>query len=231
MPALSDRDERDADDEAEPADRPLMSRPVVVVPLFLLVVAAILALVFWPRPDAEELFAAGDKLMQSEDPADWDRAWEEYLGPLQDRHPDHRADEVAAYKAKLDGRKELRRAVRQGRLMNYKSEAERLYHRGLGLAQAGDRAGAEKTWQHLVVAFGGVPSEAQWVKLAQRGLVELADTTALAPPSRAALDLALERTRQLKAEGKAAEATAVLDALEYLYRDDPAALDVIKKAR
>jgi hypothetical protein len=232
MPALAERDEREVAGEPEHDTRPLMSRPLVVVPLFLLVVGVILALLLWPRPDPEELFLAGNSLMQSEDPADWDRAWEEYLGPLADRHPDHRADEVAAHKARIDGRRELRRSVEQGRLARYRSEGERLYYRGLKLAQAGDWAGARRTWEEVARAFAGVEAEAAWVRLARLALEELArrppPATAVAPP---ALTAAVDHARTLREEGRAAEADAVLDALEDLYRDDPAALEVIRKAR
>jgi hypothetical protein len=230
MPALTARDERDADD-SEPDTRPLMSRPLVVIPLFLLVLGAILALVFWPRPSADDLYRKAEPLLASDDPADWERAWDEYLEPLSERYPDQYAAEVEAARAKIGDLRDLRRAVRQGRMTHYKSEAELLYHRGRGLAQVGDRAGAERTWRNLVAAFGGVPSEARWVKLAQSGLAELADTSAATPPGRAALDLALVKARQLKSEGKAAEATAILDALKDLYHDDPAALELIHSAR
>jgi hypothetical protein len=231
MPALTARDERDADDDAEPADRPLMSRPLVVVPLFLLVLGAILALVFWPRPSADDLYRQAEPLLASEDPADWERAWDQYLEPLAERYPDRYVAEVEAARTKVGDRRDLRRAVRQGRMAHYRSGAEQLYHRGRALARSGDRAGAERTWRNLITAFGGVPSEDRWVTLAQSGLAELADTSAPAPPGRADLDQAIERASQLKAGGKAAEATAVLDALEYLYRDDSAALELIRKAR
>ncbi|HET6573823.1 MAG TPA: serine/threonine-protein kinase, partial [Fimbriiglobus sp.] len=233
MPALTARDERDADD-SEPADRPLMSRPLVVIPLFLLVVGAILALVFWPRPSADELYHKAEPLMASSDPADWERAWDEYLAPLSERYPDQYTAEVEAARAKVEGRRGLRLALEQGRQAQarYKSEGDRLYHRGLKLAQAGDWAGAKRTWEQVARGFAGVESEAQWVKLAEAALAELANRST--PPAATvspSLTAAVDRALKLKAEGKKAEGDAILDALKELYRDDPAALELIQKAR
>ena len=215
MAALTDRDE--AAEEDRP--RPLMSRPAVVVPLFLAVLAVILAAVFWPRPSADELIAAARPLVESEDPANWDKAWDDYLEPLSSRYPDRYADEVAAARAKILDRKELRRSVDQGGRVKYKTEAERLYHRGRKQAEAGDPAAAKRTWGELAAAFAGVESEARWVRLAEAGLAELGKTPPPAPPDRSALAAAAE---------KAKADPAARAALEELYRDDPAALEIIR---
>ncbi|HVK09547.1 MAG TPA: protein kinase [Gemmataceae bacterium] len=232
MPALTARDERDADD-SEPSDRPLMSRPLVVVPLFLLVLGAILALVFWPRPGADDLYRQAEPLMASEDPADWERAWDQYLEPLTERFPGQYAAEVEAARVKVEGRRGLRLALEQGRQSQarYKSEGERLYQRGLKLAQAGDWAGAKRTWEQVARAFAGVETEDKWVAQSRAALGELAQRSAPATTPETALTAAVDRARKLKADGQDAEATAILDALADLYRDDPAALDVIQKAR
>ena len=210
-----------------------MSRPLVVVPLFLLVVGAILALVFWPRPGADELYRQAEPLLASDDPADWERAWDEYLEPLSERYPDQYAAEVEAARAKVEGRRGLRLALEQGRQAQarYKTEGERLYQRGVKLAQAGDWAGAKRTWEEVARAFAGVEAEARWVKQSQAALDELASRSVQATTPAASLTAAVDRARALKAEGKAAEADAVLDALADLYRDDPAALEMIRKAR
>ena len=81
----------------------------------LLVLAAILYFVFRPGPSAAELYAAGSDLMQSDNPADWDRAWDDYLGPLSRKYPDKYADEVKAFDEKVRGHRELRRAIDAGK--------------------------------------------------------------------------------------------------------------------
>ncbi len=228
MPAL--KDDAAGPDDAEDA-RPLMSRPLVVIPAFLLVVGLILLGIFWPRPSAEEMIEQARTLLKSDDPADWDRAWDDYLEPLSDRYPDSYADEVAAAKAKIADRRQLRKAIEQGAKLPARSEAERLYARGLALAQAGDLAGARQTWEQLARGFGGLEGEARWVKLAEAGLTELGRAPAGRQPDRAGLQAALERARKQKADGKATEAAAALDALEQLYRDDPGALEQVRAAK
>jgi hypothetical protein len=175
------------------------------------------------------LYRQAEPLLASDDPADWERAWDEYLEPLSERYPDQYAAEVAATRAKVEGRRGLRLALEQGRQAQarYKSEGERLYQRGLKLAQAGDWAGAKRTWEEVARAFAGVEGEARWVKQSQAALEELTQRSIQATPPAASLTAAVDRARTLKPD----EAKAVLDALEDLYRDDPAALEMIRKAR
>lgn len=228
MPALTD----DATaSESDDSPRPLMSRPLVVIPLFLLVVGLILLGIFWPRPTAEDMIEQARTLLKSDDPADWDRAWDDHLEPLSNRYPDSYADEVAAAKTKIADRRNLKKAIDQGVKLPPRSDAERLYQRGVALAQVGELAGAKLTWEQLVRAFGGIETDARWVKLAEAGLAELARAPAPRPGERLGLAAALDRARTMKTEGKASEAAAILDALEQLYRDDPAALDQVRAAR
>ena len=205
----------------DPPPRPLMARPWVVGPLFLLVVAALGYGVFRPRPTADELYAAAVPLLASENPADWDRAEDEYLDPLSRRFPDRYADEVKAARARTADRKELTRAVAQGGRVKYASEAERGYQIGLRLAQAGDVGGARRTWELVAGGFAGSPADARWVALANAGLAELNQHHEQPRPGLAA---AVGRA-------KAAGDTATLDALAHLYRDDPAAAEAIRAAR
>ena len=129
-----------------------MSRPAVVVPLFLAVLGLILFLLFRPGPSADDLMTPARPLLASDDPADWERAWDEYLEPLSRKFPDQYADEVAATRARVDARRELRRAVEQGRLVRYRSDGERLFYHGLRLAQAGEAASSgDGIWRVVFV--------------------------------------------------------------------------------
>jgi hypothetical protein len=234
MPALADDDQRRESGEYT-RPRPLMSRPAVVIPLFLAVVAVILAVIFWPRPSPEELYAAAQPLVQSDNPDDWDRALDEYLDPLADRYPDREPKKVEADRTLLRDRRALRRALAAGAKAAPASEAERLYRRGLALAELGDAAAARRTWADLVTAFTDVPGEEKWVKLAAEGVEKLPEHKPLKPPKsaaeRPALAAAVERAKKLKADDKPAEAAALLAALEDLYRNDPDALAVIRAAK
>ena len=217
----------------EPGRRPLLKRPAVVVPLFLLALLAVVLPFAWPRPSAEELWNAAAPLVESDNPTDWDRAWTDYLDPLERRYPERFQNEVAAAKARIRDRKELRRIVAEGAKLEPRSDAERGYLRGLRLAQAGDAAGAREAWRAVATAFGPVESESRWVKLSQLGFAVL-DQPGSHPPhatDRRAFDEALAAAKLLAASGRAAEAEAVFRALEELCRDDVDALAAVRAAR
>jgi len=228
MPALPDTGD---DGDAEPATaRPIMSRPIVVVPGFLVFLAIVLAVIFWPRPSAEELYARAEPLMKSDQPADWDKALDDYLDPLSSRYPDWQPKQVEADRTRLRDRKELRRAVEQSAKADYDSEAERLYHQGRKLAESGNPSSARRVWASVVEAFDGIPAEERWVALARQGLEDLVRK----PPTKFAykgLDAALAHVASLKESGKGVEAAKALEALADLYRDDPDALAIIRAAQ
>jgi hypothetical protein len=215
-------------EEYEP--RPLMRRPGVVIPLFLLVVAAIVLLFAWPSKSADELYAAAKPLLASENPDDWETAVEKYLDPLSDKYPDRYADEIAAVRTKVRDRHELKRSLTDGAKVDPKSDAERAYLRALRLCQAGEPDAARKLWQSLIVVFESVPSEARWVELSRAGLVALdrpENHGNRAPPDRTALDAAITHAKSLDAARKG----AAFRALEELCRDDPGALELIRAAQ
>jgi hypothetical protein len=231
MPAL--RIAGEPDEEVEPVPRPLLSRPAVVAPLFLLVAGILVyGLFFGGGPDPESLYAAAQPLLASDDPADWDRAWDEYLDPLGRRHPELYAKEIAEARARINDRRELTRSVEQGAKFKPRSEAEAAYVRGLRLAQAGDFPGARRSWESVVAAFAGAEAEARWTKLAADGLAEVGKTPAAGTPTDARPGLvdAIGRAKKLQAAGDPA-APSVFDALDYLYRDDPKARELIRQAR
>lgn len=216
----------------EAAPRPLMKRPAVVVPLFALAVAALVVPLARPRASADELFAAAQPLLASDDPDDWDAALEKYLDPLAQKYPDRYTDEVRAARQKARDRRDLRRAVAEGAKVEARTDAERGYLRGLRLAQAGDAAGARAAWRGVAVGFAGVESEARWADLSAAGLAALgASAKPPVPPDREPLLRALDRAKALAATGKGAEARAALDALEAAVGEDPEARGLIAAAR
>jgi len=157
--------------EAWERPRPVMSRPKVVIPLFAALVAVALLLFFWPRPSAAELYAGAQPLIESDDPADWDKAWDDHLEPLSTKYPGEFAEEVRAAKTKLTDRRKLRRAIDDGSKIEFGCESERQYQRGLAFAQVGDAEEAMRTWN----AIPSKPGEERWWKLAQVGVAELAE--------------------------------------------------------
>ena len=190
-----------------------MSRPAVVIPLFLLCVGAMIAGFYWTRTDPDDLYSRAQPLMQSDDPADWEKAWTDYLEPLSREYPDRYAEEVKAFRARTEPLAELRKAQAAGRAAKYTSEAERFYQEGVRLAQAGDFAAAKRTWERVAIAYAGVESEARWVELARQAAARLSaqEGTMHRPAAAAALRASLQRAKALQAEGKTAEAEAIWD--------------------
>jgi hypothetical protein len=216
------------DPDEPPPPRPWLKRPWVVISLFTLVLLALVVPLAWPGKSADELWAAAEPLVHSEDPADWDRAWDEYLDPLSRKYPDKYVNEVAAAKTRIRDREELLRAVSEGAKPESRSEAERAYHKGLRLAQAGDGVAARKTWQALITAFGPLEGDSRWVLLAKAGLAALDRNPRASPPhDRAAFGAVLAHAKSLPPDQR----NDIYAALEELSRDDPALLEVIRQAR
>ncbi|MBP3958245.1 protein kinase [Gemmata sp. G18] len=219
--------------EAQPETRPLFKRPAIVIPLFLLVVAALVLPFAWPSPSADELFSSARPLIESENPDDWDAA-EKYLEPLARKYPDRYKDEVADARRKVKDRRELRRAIGDGAKADPRTDAARGYLRGLRLAQIGEHAQARAAWDGVVTAFGPVKSEARWVELARAGLALLAQPGAQVPHQlldREPVRAALERAKELDTQGRGAEARAIRDALLALAEGDPVVRQMVEDAR
>jgi len=204
--------------------RPLMSRPAVVIPLFLALIGFALALYFWPRPTAEEMFQQALPFMASENPADWDFAWEQYLQPLSEKYPAAHAEEVTAARWKIADRKKLKRAIDESSKAKAASEAERLYLRGLALVQSGDADQARHTWQASRILFADQPEEQRWWKLAGQGLSELSLKPAAVDPQRQrGKQELLDRIQILRVQGKNVEADGMLSAYERAYAGEDGA--------
>ena len=219
-----------ASHEADDSPRPLMKRPLVVLPLFLLVVGVLIAAFTWPRPTAADLHAAAVPLMASDDPADWEKAWDQYLYPLSQKFPGKYDDDVARARQKVQDRREQRRVLADGAKVDPRTDAERFYLRGLRLAHAGDADAARAVWKAVAAAFAGVPTERRWVELSNTGLAALekaANNPGRAPPDRAPFEAALAWAK----DRPPAERDAALAALEELYRDDPPALAAVRAAK
>lgn len=206
----------------------VFNHPVVLVTLFVLCVAGIVFGLWRPRQDPGQAMKAAKTLMQSDDPADWERAYREYLRPMADVDTTYRAaaDEL---RLRIDDFAERERAL--AKLEPTPSEGAFFYRQGLLRLQSGDTAGARRVWQALVKAYAEVPSEARWVSLAKLGLGQLGERV---HRERKTTTAALEKARQLRDSGHLVESAAIWDGLETLYRDDPegaAVLEAIRKDR
>jgi hypothetical protein len=218
------REELERQNEGGPTRR-LFNSPWVLLPLFLLTLGA-LVWAFWPL-DAEGLYTRGARLMESDDPSDWDRAWSDYLGPLKERYPDHRASEVEKFRKQWQEHEASRDAARAARRAGPMTEAQWFYQLGLRLRQQGDEDGAQRVWKMMTEVFKDVPSEEPWVRKA--------DEQRQAPPEKIAdvkrdwgpVREALRKARQLREEGKPEDAAVIERGLRELYRNDPNGLKIL----
>ncbi len=207
--------------------RQFFNRPLVLV-LSLVLTVALIGWAFWPL-SAEKMYQRGVALMQSPEPADWETAWNDYLGPLLDKHPNtpHR-EEVEEYRLRAENAKAARQAERAARRAGSMTEAQWFYQEGLRQCQQGDEGGARRTWKSLVRAFRDVPSEGPWVHLAEQELERLGDK----PADRQwePVRQALQQARKLREEGREKEAEAIVNALKELYRGDKQAEAILKES-
>lgn len=157
---------------ADSRSRPLLGRPSVVIPLFLIVAGLILFFLFRPGPSAEELFQKAEPLIASQDPADWDKAWDDYLEPLSRKYPNQYVDEVNRLRERRNVMRELAKAIEQGTRAKYGSDAERLYVRGVALLRLGDREGAKREWTNAIQIADPDDRWAEYAKQAMDALTK-----------------------------------------------------------
>jgi serine/threonine-protein kinase len=187
--------------------------------LFLLLVLCVGTIVwaFWPL-SADALYERGSKLMASSRQADWERAWEEFLEPLNTNYPDHPyQNEVAGFKKKID-------TARRG--AEIPSEAQRFYLQGQRLFKEGQFKQAKGMWDNVIQVFSGVDEDKEWVERSQKALKEL-NAVASSNERWQPVRQALLRADTLRQEGKQAEAETIWSSLETLYRDDPWATEIL----
>jgi hypothetical protein len=212
------RTELDRQNHGGPMRR-LANHPAVLVPLFLLTVGAI-AYTFWPL-SPERMFQRGAALMATDDPDDWETAWDRYLEPLEKNHPDNGHEtELAEFRRRRDNVRAARAAVLAVRRVKFggpPTEAQWFYEKGERLRQVGDEEGARRVWAALAAAFKETPSEEPWVKLAEEQLADKTRPERRLEPVREAV----QNAHRLRDAGKADEAAAVFKGLRDLYQGDP----------
>jgi serine/threonine-protein kinase len=197
----------------------LMTKPLVVVPLFFLCIGLIVW-ALWPA-SAASLYEHGAALMASDQPARWDEAWRDYFEPLNRRFPDHPYHkEVEEFRRRIE---EAHRAAEAPPAVN---DARRFFHQAERLRQAGDVAAARRTWQAVVDVFAAVPSEEEWVRRSLEALQEL-DREAADARRWEPVRSALKHAAALAAEGKRDQAETIWRGIEALYRGDPSAGDIL----
>jgi serine/threonine-protein kinase len=219
------RKELEALDRGGPIQR-LFNNPVVLATLFLLCVG-LLVWGLWP-PSAETLFQRGAALMASKDTDDWELAWQKYLNPLEEKHPDHaHQDEVEEFRQRLLEGRAKRQARKGGNGPARLPEGQWFLEKARRLRESGDEKGAGRLLKALIEAYRDVPDEAAWVARAEQ---ELKNKPVASDGKRwESLREALERARALEKEGRRVEANAVRRALAELYRGNAEAEKMLKE--
>ena len=206
------------------------NRPIVIIAL-LLICIGVIGWKAWPRPKADPaaMFEQGAQLMASDDPADWNRAWTEFLEPLE-RHrlEPQQQEELDRFRQLINDHDARRRAA--GRIGDGASEAQHFYDLGQRLCLARDQLGARRVWENLVHSFDGVEAEAFWVRLAKQGLADL-ESRAPAEHRWDSVHQALERARQFRDEGKRKDAEVIWKGIEELYQGDSSAKEILAEIK
>ena len=208
------------------------NRPKILASMFLVVVGLIVW-AFWPHKpagDPEEMFNQGQALLQSDDPAKWEEGWNNYLALLVRDFPNHpRSEEAEQLHRQVDARKSLRKALARKKPESV-SEAQRFYQKGLLQFEAGDFEAARATWQNVTSAFAGVASENTWTVLAREGVKALTPDAATTEARLQALQKTLHEIVSADQTDQHPSARNNLKALANLYHENPAALELIRRA-
>jgi serine/threonine-protein kinase len=224
------RQELDRQNLGGPVSR-FFHRPLVLVTLFVLCVG-LLIWGLWP-PSAASMYRHGEELMQSPNPDDWNEAWEKYFQPLQEKYPDNPyKEQIEQFRVKITEHNDEVKAQRQAKQEDGPpSEAHWFYLRGLRLRQQGDEKEAREVWRGLIASFREVPAEQPWVRLAEKELERRDQPGGDKDRRWASARAALQRARQLRQEDRQDEAKAIYQGLEQMYRNDPAAKELVDEIR
>ena len=110
------------------------------------------------------------------------------------------------------------------------SEAQRFFQQAELLHKQGNPRAAKEMLSNLIDVFGEVAAEKAWVQRARRALNDLEQAGAQKDRFQSA-EKALERARELHAQGKHRDAERILVGIEALYRNDPGADEILTKAK
>jgi hypothetical protein len=178
--------------------------------------------------------------MASTDTADWYRAKDAYLIPLQDRFPEGKhAGEVTAWLDQIEMEQaESRLRFRMDRGGTPTSEAERLYAEGLRYEQFGDRVTALARYRGLVNLLSDSKDDASrpFLNLARRKINEIIQGEATGV---AAADFdrpqflrdQLTRADELAQSGKLMEARPIWESIVALYSGNRELEPLVEEAR
>jgi len=176
------------------------NKPWVILPLFLLTLG-VLVWTFWPM-SAEGLYQRGAALMESKDPEDWEKAWRDYLEPLNQQYPDHPyKNEVNGFLQRVEVYRTEKDVKRKARFV----DALSLYDM---ITKASE------------VRKNGDPTRAEAILKGLRAFYDDPQVVVLS---------AKTKIESLRNNDQMAEAEGLQNAMMDLYKDKPEALKLLKK--
>ncbi len=206
--------------------RPWFKRWYFVLPGFCACVLFALWAFWWRGPTADELLMNAQPLLQSSSPEDWEKAWNEYLEPLNRKYPNRYKDEVRQTKQRIEAYTELKKAILNAKNLHYSGQAERFYHLGNRLLQNGEITSAREIWTDMILVFGSIKQDDPWVAAARIALTRLEEsqlsnkTTTIPAEVENTLKSIEHEIQKLRQTGKGDQADRLSQALENLYHNE-----------
>ena len=152
----------------------------------------------WPLSE-EKLFAKATPLMQSDDPGQWQDAYQMYLEPLLRRFPDGKhAAEALEFRDKVEMHRAERGIETRLRLgQNPKSEPERLYLQARNFEKFGDMLTAKEQYRSLIELLKDRDQDRSYLNLAKRQLGALESKVGESQDRKQIVNAALKKARKL----------------------------------
>jgi len=204
----------------------------VLLTLFALLVAG----VWWMsnrRPNAEQQFAAGEKLMQDEPGAGWLQARDEYFQPLMESDPDTWRDRVAPHLEEIavyDLERRLLNPRSDRRQRGEATEYERQLREARRLWEQGQFDPAAERLAAIEQLAAGDPEGAIPRRLASKWRDDLAAQREQGADPGPTVKAALERAAEV-ARTDPAQSAELLRAIITLYGSDPRVAESVAEAR
>lgn len=202
-----------------------------------LCLAGVIGLGVWSLmpPSEETLFAKAKPMMDSDDPQQWSRAEERYLGSFRERFPDsEHAKEIADFDRRVAIHRAETRLNNNERLRRPpQTEAERQYGEARSYEQFGDRLTAWKKYEALVSLFADSEKkfDQAFVELARRQIDRIKAQQDPAQNQTEFLEHQLDRARELVKQNDLFAARKILDGIVELYGNNQEARPLVEQAR
>jgi serine/threonine protein kinase len=195
-------------------------------------VIALIAWGVWPLSE-ERLLEKAAKLMESNEPGDWEVANKDYLSELRRRFPNGKsATTVQQYVDRIDMSKaeeKLKLKTRMGREPT--SEGESLYAQARQYEIFGDRVTAFEKYQSMIQVLGDAADARPYVNLARRQIAVIEGASDGKSDRLKIVADAMQRAEDLYKDGSVVEAQKIWNSIISLYGNNRELRPQVRKAR